>query len=135
METTLITKAVQLALEARKRAYVPYSRFRMGAAVGTETGVLIPGSLVANVFLGLAMGAERVALFSTVAQGAGQPILLVLVSARTDGRLTFPCGACLQVAQELGGPDLQIVARDLDGQQEVATIKDLALRLPYKDNT
>ena len=135
METTLINKAVELAMEARKRAYAPYSDFRMGAAVGTDNGALIPGSLVENVSLGLSMCAERNALFSTVAQGAGRPTVLVVVSPRTDGRLTFPCGACLQVAQELGGLELQIVACDLDGQQEIATIKDLAPRLPRKDNS
>lgn len=135
METTLINKAIELAREARKRAYAPYSGFRMGAAVGTENGVLVPGSLVENVSLGLAMCAERSALFSTVAQGAGRPTILVIVSPRTDGRLTFPCGACLQVAQELGGLELQIVACDLDGQQEIATIEDLAPRLPRKDNS
>ena len=67
MERTFLNKAVELALEARKRAYAPYSGFRMGAAVGTEQGALIPGSLVENVSLGLAMCAERSALFSTVA--------------------------------------------------------------------
>jgi cytidine deaminase len=134
MENALIDKAVEVAREARKRAYAPYSGFRMGAAVGTDNGVLIPGSLVENVSLGLAMCAERCALFSTVARGAGRPTILVIVSPRTDGRLTFPCGACLQVAQELGGPELRIVACDLEGQQEVVTIKDLAPRLPRKDN-
>ena len=134
MERTFLNKAVELALEARKRAYAPYSGFRMGAAVGTEQGELVPGSLVENVSLGLAMCAERSALFSTVAQGAGRPTMLVVVSPRTDGHLTFPCGACLQVAQELGGRELQIVACDLEGQQEVTTIKDLAVRLPYKEN-
>jgi len=111
----------------------PYSGFRMGAAVCTETGMLIPGALVENVSLGLAMCAERCALFSAVAQGAGRPTLLVLVSPRTGGRLTFPCGACLQVALELGGVELHIVACDLNGQWEMATLRELIPRAPRKD--
>jgi cytidine deaminase len=123
-----------LAGKARERAYAPYSGFRMGAAVDTEKGILLPGSLVENVSLGLAMCAERVALFSTIAHGAGRPTMLVLVAERTNGRFTFPCGACLQVALELGGPELQVVACDLDGKNEAVRLGDLAPRLPYKGN-
>jgi cytidine deaminase len=134
MNATLINQVIELAKEAKKRAYVPYSGFHMGAAVRTEKGILVPGALVENVSLGLAMCAERSALFATVAQGAGRPTILAVVSPRTKGRLTFPCGACLQVALELGGPELQVVACDLDGQHEVAIVRDLAPRLPHKDN-
>ena len=125
-------EAIALARAARRRAYVPYSRFRMGAAVATDRNVLVPGALVENVSLGLAMCAERIALCATVAQDAGRPTLLVLVSARTAGRLTFPCGACLQVALELGGPGLQVVAADPRGAIEAARLGDLAARLPHK---
>lgn len=104
----------------------------MGAAVSTEEGTILPGTLVENVSLGLAMCAERSALFASVAQNAGRPRLLVLVSPRTEGKLTFPCGACLQVALELGGPDLQVVACDPDGESETAQVSDLAPQLPYK---
>ena len=68
---TLVNQVIELAKEAKKRAYVPYSGFHMGAAVCTEKGILVPGALVENVSLGLAMCAERSALFATVAQGAG----------------------------------------------------------------
>lgn len=125
-------KALALAREARERAYAPYSKFRMGAAVRTEKGVLVPGALIENVSLGLSMCAERAALFSAVAQGAGRPNLLVLVAPRTGDQLTFPCGACLQVALELGGPDLHIEACDLQGICKGARVHELAPQLPYK---
>ena len=132
MKIDRLDEAIALARMTRSRAYAPYSHFRMGAAVLTGKGALVPGALVENVSLGLAMCAERIALFATVALDAGRPTLLVLVSSRTEGRLTFPCGACLQVALELGGPDLVVVACDLRGVSETARVGDLAPRLPHK---
>ena len=126
------SEALEEAALARERAYAPYSRFKMGAAVVTEHNDVIPGSLVENVSLGLAMCAERSALFSTVARGGGQPEILALVAPRTSGKLTWPCGACLQVAQELGGPDLLVVVSDGAGAVEQARLCDLAPRFPFK---
>lgn len=126
-----IDEALEAAAAARERAYAPYSGFKMGAAVVTEDGHSVPGSLVENVSLGLAMCAERAALFGTVARGAGRPALLVLVSPRTSSELTWPCGACLQVALELGGPELWIVASDGSTSQR-ARLRELAPNLPFK---
>jgi cytidine deaminase len=123
--------ALKEAAAARNRAYAPYSRFKMGAGVVTEAGAVVPGALVENVSLGLAMCAERAALFATVATDAGKPEVLALVARRTKGELTWPCGACLQVALELGGPDLLVVASDGRRVAE-ARLRDLAPRLPFK---
>ena len=124
-------EAVKDATSARERAYAPYSHFKMGAAVVTDRSVVVPGTLVENVSLGLAMCAERTALFGTVATDAGKPEVLAIVAPRTNGELTWPCGACLQVALELSGPDLMIVASDgtRTGQ---ARLRDLAPSLPFK---
>ncbi len=119
------------ASDAREKAYVPYSGFAMGAAVATDAGSCIPGTLVENVSLGLAMCAERVALFSAVTAGE-RPVALALVAPKTGGRLTFPCGACLQVALELGGPDMVVVAAAPDGEREQAVLGDLLPRGPRK---
>lgn len=123
---------VAAALAARGRSYVPYSDFAMGAAVRTTSGAVVTGAVVENVSLGLAMCAERVALFATVAAGE-TPAELALVSPRTDGSLTYPCGACLQVALELGGPGVQVVASDLHGASERSTVGALLPRGPRKD--
>ncbi len=123
---------VDLARIARERAYAPYSKFKMGAAARTSSGDLHPGALVENVSLGLAMCAERVAMFSAVAAGESSIDGLALVAPRTDGELTLPCGACLQVASELGGPDVEIVVADLDGTVETHRLGDLAPKLPAK---
>jgi cytidine deaminase len=122
---------LRAAAAARDGAYVPYSGFAMGAAVRTEGGDIIIGSLVENVSLGLAMCAERVALFTTATHQA-RPIRLALVSRRTDGALTYPCGACLQVALELGGPDVEILVADVGGNRELSTVGALLPRGPKK---
>lgn len=116
---------LEAAHVARGRAHVPYSGFSMGAAVRCADGAIRPGALVENVSLGLAMCAERVALFSAIADGCAEPVELVLVSRRTGSSLTFPCGACLQVALELGGPELRIVAADTGGHVETSTVAEL----------
>lgn len=127
-----LAEALDAAVAARSRSYAPYSRFDMGAAVVTDTGRCVPGALVENISFGLAMCAERAALFACVANCAGRPELLVLNAARTGDDLTWPCGACLQVALELGGPELRVVACDPDGNHAQATLRDLAPRLPFK---
>lgn len=124
-------EVIEAAVEAREQAYAPYSGFHMGAAVLTAGGTIIPGALVENVSLGLAMCAERVALFATVASGE-RPTTLVVASPRTSGALTFPCGACLQVGLELGGRELVVVAVAPDGAIERAELGDLLPRGPHK---
>lgn len=119
------------ARSALVRSYVPYSGFRMGAAARTASGAIVEGAIVENVSLGLAMCAERVALFATSAAGE-QPVALALASKRTDGELTHPCGACLQVALELGGPDVVVLVTDLDGVTDRSTIGALLPRGPKR---
>lgn len=125
------SELIEVAQQARERAYAPYSGFRMGAVVLTAEGAVIPGTLVENVSLGLAMCAERVALFSTVAAGE-VPSKLVLVSPRTGGAVTHPCGACLQVALELGGPTLEVIAAATDGEVVRHPLTELLPRGPHK---
>jgi len=130
-EDPRISDALHDAAEAKNDAYAPYSGFKMGAAVVTASNAIVKGSLVENISLGLAMCAERVALFSTVANNTGKPEILALVSRRTDGELTWPCGACLQVAMELGGAELLVVASD-GKNTETRKLKELAAHLPHK---
>jgi cytidine deaminase len=122
---------IEAATMARDRSYVPYSAFRMGAAVRCADGTIVPGALVENVSLGLAMCAERVALFATVARRL-VPTELAIVSERTSGELTFPCGACLQVALELGGPELTVIAGEPGGESSQARLGDLVPRAPRR---
>jgi cytidine deaminase len=127
----LITTAADAAASARARAYAPYSDFPMGAAAVSAGGEVVEGVLVENVSLGLAMCAERVALFAAVTNGI-RPVVLALCSKRTNDELTFPCGACLQVALEIAGPDLVVVAVDPDGETAHARLGSLLTRAPSR---
>lgn len=126
-----IQAAIEEAKQAQAFAYAPYSQFKMGAAIVTDEGHIVRGVLVENVSLGLAMCSERVAFFNAVTQQAGRPVALILAAPRTDGHLTWPCGACLQVARELGSSQLLIVATD-STEVRSAILDDLAPRLPAK---
>ena len=100
------------AREAAERAYVPYSKFRVGAAVEAD-GQTYAGCNVENASYGLTVCAERVALFTAVAAGHRRVarIAVTCVDAGPDlgegGRM--PCGACRQVMAELMGPDGEVL--------------------------
>jgi cytidine deaminase len=96
---------VQLAYEAALKAYAPYSRFQVGAAVRTTIGTYT-GCNVENGSYGLTSCAERNAVFAAVrAEGGRITIEAVGVYARSPGRrvkTASPCGACRQVLAEFG---------------------------------
>lgn len=123
---------VAAARACRDHAHVPYSKFRAGAAVHTDAGDVVPGVIVENVSLGLAMCAERVALHSTIAVGA-RPRALALVAPRTGKELTWPCGACLQVALELGGPTMPVYSSSVadDAPISESTVEGLLPKGPF----
>ena len=124
---------VGVAHQATARAYAPYSDFAAGAAVRTTNGATVTGVIVENISLGLAMCAERVAMFGAVARGEW-PVELALVAPRTGDELTLPCGACLQVALELGGPDTVIIASDGDESTGPLRLGDLLPRGPHRSS-
>ena len=127
-----IDALVARAAEARELAYAPYSGFLMGAAALAGSGRVFQGALVENVSLGLAMCPERVAMFSAVAAADPDIVAVVLVAERTDGEITMPCGACCQVALELGGPEVRVAAADPSGALTETTIGQLLPRGPHK---
>ncbi len=131
MSDGAMTRAIELAVEARERSYAPYSGFAMGAAIVGTAGEEVQGALVENVSLGLAMCSERVALFNAVVRGV-TPAVLALCSPRTGSDLTYPCGACLQVALEVAGPDLTIIAVDTEGHRDESTVGRLLPRGPHR---
>ncbi len=89
------------ARETSRRAYCPYSNFRVGAALLTGDGRVFSGCNVENASYGLTICAERNAIFHAVAEGA-VTVRALLVYTPTD-QPTAPCGACRQVLYEFGG--------------------------------
>jgi cytidine deaminase len=96
------------------RAYAPYSRFRVGAALRDATGATYVGCNVESASYGLSLCAERNAIFAAVAGGAARPFAALVVSCidAPDGGGS-PCGACRQVMVEQLAPDARVLVDGL----------------------
>jgi cytidine deaminase len=109
------------AERARRNAYAPYSRFSVGAALLTADGRLFHGCNVENASYGLAVCAERNAVWKAVSEGERE-FVAIAVTAR-EGAGAPPCGSCRQVLQEFAPRAMvywraargRIVRRRLDG--------------------
>jgi cytidine deaminase len=104
---------------ASHRAYAPYSKFHVGAAVLSASGDIFCGANVENQSYGLTCCAERVALFSAVSQGH-RDFLAIAVwgDSCPDGEIT-PCGACRQVMAEWMAPTSEILINTAAGVERL----------------
>ena len=131
MNTQEKTKIIQAAIEARGRAYVPYSHFSVGAALLTKDGEIIQGCNVENLSYPAGLCAERTAIFSAVAKGCRQ-FEAIAVSGGNEGQapedFCMPCGMCLQVMNEFCSPDFLVLI--VKNEQEVREYR-LGELLPY----
>jgi cytidine deaminase len=116
---------VTAATEARERAFAPYSKFHVGAALEAEDGTVIAGCNVESASYGLTTCAERVAVFTGVARGF-RCFTRVAIVADTAA-LTPPCGACRQILWEFA-PDAEVVLANLAGHTERFTVRELLPR-------
>lgn len=112
---------IEAALAARDRAYAPYSKYHVGAALLTNDGRIICGVNVENASYPLTVCAERVALGTYIEQGAGG-IRVIVVATKDCGS---PCGACRQVIAEFANPNCPIIAIAPDGTQKTWTAQEL----------
>ncbi|MFQ5349516.1 MAG: cytidine deaminase [Thermoanaerobaculia bacterium] len=114
---------IRAAGEARERAHVPYSRFRVGSALLTAGGGVYSGCNVENRSYGATICAERVALGSAVAAGDPKPVAIVVVTDTSPPSL--PCGVCLQCLSELAEPDLPIRLVNPAGESQEFRLDEL----------
>ena len=117
---------IKKALSAMKNAYVPYSRFPVGACAVTADGDTIIGCNIENASYGLTVCAERVTLFKAFSDG-NRDIVALAVAAETEEPVS-PCGACRQVISELA-PNAVVYLSNKDGSKvKKMTVEEL---LPY----
>ena len=111
---------VEKAIEARSTAYVPYSKFQVGAAIITSNDQVYLGCNIENASYGLTNCAERTAIFKAVSEGDNE-IKAIAVVADTEGPVS-PCGACRQVIAEFATDDTKIYLANLNGDVKETTI-------------
>jgi cytidine deaminase len=109
--TTILTdqerqQLIQIANEARKNAYVPYSRYRVGAALRSMNGRIFTGVNVESAAYPTGMCAERTAVFKAVSEGEREFDAIAVVTDNGGS----PCGACRQVLAEFSLDTLVLLA-------------------------
>ena len=113
---------VQRAMLAKRRAYAPYSNFRVGASLLTKDGDVFDGSNVENSSYSLTICAERNAVFQAV--HAGKTRFRSIAIASDDHSLLTPCGACRQVLSEFA-PTIEVILTTVDGHVRVTSLDRL----------
>ena len=116
---------IDAATKARGRAYAPYSKFAVGAALRTRSGRIVTGCNVENLSFGLTVCAERAAVFAAITLGERE-FEAIAVVAESQTPVT-PCGACRQVLAEFA-EDLPICSANLQGARFESTLRELLPR-------
>ena len=121
-------KLQKAAIKAMENAYVPYSHFKVGAALLLKDGSIVLGCNVENASYGLCNCAERTALFKAYSDGVKKDdILAISIAGATDTPIS-PCGACRQVMAELLNPETPVYLTNVKGDLKEMTVEEL---LPY----
>lgn len=122
LTTEKINELVETARDVMTRAYAPYSKFKVGAALLGADGRIFSGCNVENAAYSLTNCAERTAIFKAVSEGC-KDFLAVAVIADTE-EYCSPCGACRQVIAEFGS-DIKVIQADNRGKYIIKSINEL----------
>lgn len=106
---------IRKALEAKQKAYVPYSNFKVGAALLTEDGEIFTGCNIEIASYSPTLCAERTAIFKAVSEGHRKIKTIAIVG---DSDFTYPCGVCRQVIREFGKEATVIIANSEEDYRE-----------------
>ena len=120
---------LQVAIEARKFAYAPYSNHKVGAALVGKSGKIYTGCNVENAAYTPTNCAERTAVFKAVSEGENEFVAIAIVGGLGDtlSEICAPCGVCRQVLAEFCHKDLKIIL----GTPDKITVTTLGDILPY----
>ena len=124
-----IQELISRALEARKNAYAPYSDFRVGAALLSDSGEIYTGCNIENSAYTPTNCAERTAFFKAVSEGVRGFRAICIAGGpgeREPEEPCPPCGVCRQVMLEFCGPDFEVILAVNGQQYEVYTLDRLA---------
>ncbi|EJQ52532.1 cytidine deaminase [Bacillus hominis] len=116
-------KYIEEANKMLSKAYIPYSKFPVGAALVTKEGKIYTGCNIENASYGLCNCAERTAIFKAVSEGERDFSYLV-ITGETDGPIS-PCGACRQVIAEFCGPKMPVLLTNVKGDEKEVTVEQL----------
>lgn len=123
---------VATARKVLKNAYVPYSKFPVGAAVLMKDGKVITGVNVENVSFGATNCAERTAIFTAIAQGySKEDFIAIAIAGDTEDYLP-PCSICRQVFAEFFAPDMPVYLTNAKHEIKELTVLEL---LPFAFTT
>jgi cytidine deaminase len=115
-------RLIQEAEKAREKAYTPYSKFKVGAAILCDDGKIFSGCNIENASFGLTICAERVAIFKAISEGSTKIIAIAVIG--NTNKPCSPCGACRQVISEFG-EDIPLIMTNLKGEVKIKKIKEL----------
>ena len=120
-------KLIRLAEEAMTRAYAPYSRYCVGAALLAADGSVFLGCNIENAAFSPTICAERTAFVKAVSEGVRDFSAIAIVGGK-GGRIAGlfpPCGVCRQVMREFCGDGFLIYLGGPDGKYETRTMSDI----------
>lgn len=118
-----IEALIQESKAAREMAYVPYSKFKVGAALLGKDGKVYRGCNIENAAYSMTNCAERTALFKAYSEGITEFDAIAVVA--DTKRPVPPCGACRQVISELCAPETKVILTNLKGDIQELTVADL----------
>lgn len=118
------------AIYSMKNSYSPYSNFKVGAALLTESGKVYTGCNIENVAFGPTVCAERVAFFKAISEGEKNFSKIAVVGGKNGiiSSATPPCGVCRQVMREFCNDDFEILIIKENEKYDKISLSDL---LPY----
>lgn len=122
-----IEELCMMAVDMRNRSYVPYSRFRVGAALLSKDGRIFTGCNVENAGYPVCTCAERTAFSKAVCEGAKEFTVIAISGGPEDGELQYcpPCGVCRQIMSEFCDGDFRIILAKSADDFEVHTLDEL----------